>query len=108
MKLKEWRFEKYLSEIDMKIIVAKADKRSREQKKTVFFHHRNRLAAEKIENFKKRAVKESIAASPSASLFLSLQLWAKEVASNYMDRNPGVYQLPDPASHGRYSSRRKI
>lgn len=71
MKLKEWRFEKYLSEMDMKVIVAKADKRAREQKKTVFFHHNNRLAAEKIENFKKRrAVKESIAASPSAGVFL--------------------------------------
>jgi hypothetical protein len=37
----------------MKIIVAKADKRAREQKKTVFFHHSNHLAAEKIKNFKR-------------------------------------------------------
>jgi hypothetical protein len=82
MKLKEWRFEKYLSDMDMKIIVAKADKRVREQKKTVFFHHSNRLAVEKIENFKKRrVVKESIAASPSAGLFLGSQLWAKDVAN---------------------------
>jgi hypothetical protein len=107
--MKEWRFEKYLSEMDMKIIVAKANKRAREQKKTVFFHHSRRLAAEGNENFKKRrAAKESIAACQSAGLFLGPHLWAKELASNYMDRNPGLYQLPDPASHCRYSSRCRI
>jgi hypothetical protein len=56
--------------MDMKIVVAKAAKRAREHKKTVFFHHGDRLATEMIENFKRRAVKESIAASPSAGSFL--------------------------------------
>ena len=71
MQLKEWRFEEYLSEMGMKIIVAKADKRAREQKKTVFFHHSNRLAAEKIENFKKRGGCEGVNCSISRYRFVS-------------------------------------
>lgn len=67
-KLKEWSFEKHLSEGDMKIVVAKMDKRRRETgKDTVVFHNGVQVPAEKITNFKRRKViRESDPASPGA------------------------------------------
>jgi hypothetical protein len=41
MKLKEWRFDKYLSTKDMNVIIAKGEKRSRDEgKDTIFFSWR--------------------------------------------------------------------
>ena len=55
MKLKEWRFDKYLSTKDMNIIIAKGEKRSRDGgKDTIFFHGGSRITSERIHNFKKR------------------------------------------------------
>ncbi len=67
-KLKEWGFEKHLSEGDMKIVVAKMDKRRRETgKDTMVFHNGVQVPAEKITNFKRRkVVRESDPASPGA------------------------------------------
>jgi hypothetical protein len=52
----------------MKVVVAKAEKRLREDgKDTVFFHNGLMMPPEKIENFKRRKiVRESDPASPSA------------------------------------------
>jgi hypothetical protein len=66
-KLKEWSFEKHLSENEMKIVVAKVDNRKRAGKDTAVFHNGLQMPAEKIDNFKRRKIiKESGPASPSA------------------------------------------
>jgi hypothetical protein len=69
MKLKEWGFDKHLTEKETKIVVAKAEKRARDEgKDTVFYHNGRLIPPTKIENFKRRkTVKESDVASPSAS-----------------------------------------
>ncbi len=54
MKLRSWGFEKNISEQEMKTILAIQKKRTSENKTTEFFHHESRIAAEKIESFKKR------------------------------------------------------
>ncbi|KAN0108734.1 hypothetical protein V8E51_008476 [Hyaloscypha variabilis] len=67
-KLKEWGFEKNLSENDMRIVVAKVDKRKAARKETHVFLNGVQMTVEKLENFKKRkTVRESGPASPSAS-----------------------------------------
>jgi hypothetical protein len=55
-KFKEWGgFDKHLSEMHMKIIVAKAEKRLTEEGKgTEFFHNNSRISSARIEAFKKR------------------------------------------------------
>jgi hypothetical protein len=51
----------------MKVIVAKAEKRARAGKDTVFIHNGIVMPTEKIENFKRRkVVRETAPASPSA------------------------------------------
>ena len=67
-KLKEWNFEKHLPATDLKILVAKKLKRSRDEKKeTVFFHHGREIRPEKLDNFKKRRIsKLGEVQSPSA------------------------------------------
>ena len=52
----------------MKIMIAKADKRAREEgKDTMFFHHSLKLPFEKIQNFKRRKLaKNTNPVSPSA------------------------------------------
>jgi hypothetical protein len=68
MKLKSWGYEKYLSSADKKILVAKADKRTREEgKNTAFFHRGSEIQPNKIECFKKRKMTNFVeAVSPSA------------------------------------------
>lgn len=68
MKLKEWGYEKHLTETEMKIVVAKAEKRlSEEGKDTIFLHNGVHIPATKLENFKRRkTIRESYPASPSA------------------------------------------
>lgn len=67
MKFKEWRYEKHLTNSDMKNVIAKADKRAREDgKETVFFRQGALIPATKIRNFKKRkAVRELETTLPS-------------------------------------------
>ncbi|KAF8853928.1 hypothetical protein BDZ45DRAFT_748090 [Acephala macrosclerotiorum] len=67
-KLKQWNFEKNLSEKDTKILVAKAEKRAREEgKETEFLHHGVVIPPAKINNFKRRkTMDESGGMSPSA------------------------------------------
>ena len=60
-KLKEWRFEKNLSASDMSIIVAKSEKRVREEgKDTVFFHGQSEITQERIEQFKRRKTTKAV------------------------------------------------
>jgi hypothetical protein len=60
-KLKEWRFEKNISATDMNIIVAKAEKRVREEgKETVFFHGQSEITQERIEQFKRRKTTKAV------------------------------------------------
>ncbi len=55
MKLKEWKFEKYVRAADMKIVVAKATERARQDgRETAFYNAGQPLSAERIGNFKKR------------------------------------------------------
>jgi len=54
LKLKEWEFDKKLTEKTMKILVAKAEKRAREGKETVFYHGGSQIASKKIERFKRQ------------------------------------------------------
>lgn len=70
MKLKEWNFEKYVPASQMRILVAKAKKRAREEhKETVFFNGETQIAPERINLFKKRKfTREVEAASPSAGM----------------------------------------
>jgi len=66
-KLKDWGYLKKLNEDDMKIVVAKVDKRSREGKHTVVSHAGSKITIERMRNFKRRkTVKDSEAATPSA------------------------------------------
>ncbi|PQE10462.1 hypothetical protein CJF30_00010429 [Rutstroemia sp. NJR-2017a BBW] len=66
-KLKEWKFDKNLSIKDMQVVVAKQQKRAREEKDTVFMHGSAEITSERIENFKRRKVsKMPHAVSPSA------------------------------------------
>lgn len=64
----EWRFEKNVSAKDMQVLVAKAEKRARDEgKETVFWHAGVRIRPERVENFKKRKiVGNGDVASPSA------------------------------------------
>lgn len=55
-KLKEWNFEKYLSNRNMNIIVAKGKKRALEEgKDTIFVYHGSTIPASKIQNYSKRS-----------------------------------------------------
>jgi len=66
MKLKEWNFDKHLSQTDMAVIVSKGEKRTREEgKETLFFHGGLQIRPEKLENFKRRKILTSVP-SPSA------------------------------------------
>lgn len=65
--MKEWGYDKNLSAPEMQILVAKAEKRAREEDKdTVFFLGEQRISVERIENFKKRKVVKDEVVSPSA------------------------------------------
>ncbi|CZR60771.1 uncharacterized protein PAC_10667 [Phialocephala subalpina] len=68
-KLKQWNFDKNLSEKDAKILVAKAEKRAREEgKETEFLHYGLVMSTAKINNAKRRrTMDESVAMSPSAA-----------------------------------------
>jgi hypothetical protein len=76
MKLKEWEFDKHLTEQEMKIVVAKGKKRAMEDgKDTVFLHNGSLIPPTKIENFKRRkCVRVSSLASPSAGERVNLVL----------------------------------
>ena len=66
-KLREWRFNKNLPDTDMKIVVAKVEKRKVvEDKATQFFHNGVAIPNSKVENFKKRKLNRgSVGFSPS-------------------------------------------
>ena len=68
MQLKDWGFEKYVPASDMRILIAKAEKRSIEDnKETIFFKGECQIPQEKIDLFKRRKVtKQTAPASPSA------------------------------------------
>jgi len=59
MKLKEWKFDKNVPSKDMGFVVAKAEKRAREEgKETEFFFGQTSISNKKIETFKKRRFEE--------------------------------------------------
>lgn len=68
MQIKEWNFEKNINQKDMAILVAKEEKRARdEEKETSFYWRGKQIRPEKLANFKKRRIVEEIVpASPSA------------------------------------------
>lgn len=70
-KLKEWKFDKNISSNDMKIILAKAEKRAREDGKgTEFFHGDTQISPERIAQFKRRKIcKSEDVPSPTAGMF---------------------------------------
>ncbi|PMD60667.1 uncharacterized protein K444DRAFT_387287, partial [Hyaloscypha bicolor E] len=67
-KLKEWNFDKNISSRDMSIVVAKSDKRARDNgKETVFFHGETQITRQRIEQFKRRKIwKAAEPVSPGA------------------------------------------
>lgn len=66
-KLREWNFDKNLTKREMKIVVAKAEKRAVEDgKETIFFHNGNPIPPEKVMNWQRRIAVTS--ASPLNSL----------------------------------------
>jgi hypothetical protein len=69
-KLKEWKFDKNISATNMSIVVAKAEKRAREEgKETVFFHGDCQISPERIQQFKRRKTsKIAEAESPAAGI----------------------------------------
>jgi hypothetical protein len=74
-KLKEWNFDKKISARDMNILVAKAEKRVREDgKETTFFHGGSQITKERIDQFKRRKTTKDIEAPlPSAGKLNGLQ-----------------------------------
>lgn len=70
MKLKEWGYEKYLTKLDKKNMIAKAEQRSTEGKATVFYHNGVRVTNERVDNFKRRRVanEEPIPASTAGKI----------------------------------------
>ncbi len=70
MQLKDWGFEKYVSASDMRILIAKAEKRATEENKdTIFFNGGYQIPQERIDLFKRRKVtKQTAPASPSAGM----------------------------------------
>lgn len=70
-KLKEWGFDKNIPAQHMQILVAKAEKRARDDgKETVFLHGGSEVRPERFEHFKKRKTMQLMeAASPSAGMF---------------------------------------
>jgi hypothetical protein len=75
-KLKDWGFDKHLSERDMKFVVAKAEKRSMEEgKETEFFHNGSLISNTKIGNCKRRKTfRVSETVSPSVGEFCGAHL----------------------------------
>jgi hypothetical protein len=73
-KLKEWGYEKHLSKSQMKSIVAKVEKRLRDEgKDTVIFHNGVKMPVEKLENFKRRkTVRQSEPVSLVAGMVLAI------------------------------------
>jgi hypothetical protein len=70
--MKEWNFNKNLPATSMNIMIAKAEKRRREEGKETMFRHGDLLIRpEKFENFKKRKTTKVVAEilSPTASKF---------------------------------------
>ena len=67
-KLKEWKFDKNVSSTHMNILIAKAEKRAREDgKETVFFYGETQISAERIKQFKRRKTcKDADVISPRA------------------------------------------
>ncbi|KUJ16030.1 uncharacterized protein LY89DRAFT_783260 [Mollisia scopiformis] len=63
-KLKEWNFVKNVTKAEMKVVVAKAEKRATEDgKDTLFLHHGNIIPPEKVANWKRRLT--TMAATPA-------------------------------------------
>jgi hypothetical protein len=67
-KLKDWNFDKNISAHGMSIVLAKAQKRSKnEGKETAIFHGGAQITRERVEQFKRRkTTKDADAVSPSA------------------------------------------
>ncbi|CZR62804.1 related to cercosporin resistance protein [Phialocephala subalpina] len=67
-KLKEWQFDKNLPLNVMGFVIAKAEKRVRnENKETVFYHRDSQISSAKIRNFKKRMTKTAAEGAPPSA-----------------------------------------
>jgi hypothetical protein len=103
MQLMTWGFAKYVPASHMRILVAKAEKRAREEgKETIFFNGQNQIAPERIEHFKKRKGGTVEAASPSAGLNAYPESNSSKLTMTF--RNSGKYYLRDSVSSPRYAA----
>jgi hypothetical protein len=57
-KLKEWKFEKYLTDKEKNIIAAEAKKRRREGEETTGFDHSLQTIPGRLANYKRRNVED--------------------------------------------------
>jgi hypothetical protein len=73
----EWHFEKNFASKDVQVLLAKAEKRAREGKETVFFHAGTLIHPERLENFKKRKIVNEGGVSPSAGGLIACMLDVK-------------------------------
>ncbi|KAH8780621.1 hypothetical protein F5882DRAFT_500542 [Hyaloscypha sp. PMI_1271] len=105
-KLKEWNFDKNISSHDMSIIVAKSDKRARDEgKETVFFHGETQITRQRIEQFKRRKTwKAAEPVSPGVGEYkgLTLYIWKptytkEDTPFNITYHTPGHGIADDPA-----------
>jgi hypothetical protein len=59
--LKEWKFDKKISATDMRMVVAKGEKRARDEgKDTTFFHGGVKITTGRIEQFKRRKMEKDV------------------------------------------------
>lgn len=73
MQIKKWNFDKNITKNDMALLVAKAEKRGREEgKETIFYCSGQRIRPERLIGFKKRKVSID-APSPSAGMKLYVE-----------------------------------
>lgn len=70
MQIKEWKFDKNINRNLMAVLVAKAEKRTKDEKKeTEFSYKGKKIRSEKLAELKKRTRVEIIAeAAPNASM----------------------------------------
>jgi len=105
-KLKEWNFDKNISNHDMSIVVAKSNKRARDDgKETVFFHGETQITPQRIEQFKRRKTgKAAEPVSPGAGEYTGSTpyIWKPTYAKedtpfNITYHTPGHDITDDPA-----------
>ncbi|CZR56273.1 uncharacterized protein PAC_06161 [Phialocephala subalpina] len=101
MQTKEWGFDKNLSKNDMAILVAKAEKRKRDDgKETKFYNGGQEIRSERLAGFKKRKMAETIdAPSPSAATPMNITYDTPRFEANMDDIEKEETTFPDNDCH---------